>query len=40
MLAVLGVFFRLGLLQAELAGTRDVLRDTKAGVVEIAALIT
>ena len=37
---VLGVFFGLGFLQAKLAGTRDVLRDAEAGVIEVAALIT
>src|SRR5580700_6037299 len=31
MLRVVGVPFRFGLLQAELAGTRDVLRDAEAG---------
>ena len=37
---VVGVFFRLGFLQAKLAGTRDVLGDTEAGVIKVAALIT
>src|SRR5579863_7542916 len=37
---VVGIFFCFGFLQAEFAGTRDVLRHAKAGVVEVAALIT
>ncbi len=37
---VVGVFFGLGFLQAKLAGTRDVLRDTEAGVIKVAALVT
>ena len=36
---VVGVSFRLGLLRAELAGTRDVLRDAEAGVIKIAAFV-
>ena len=39
MLGEFGVLFRLGLLQAELAGTRNILRDAEASVVEVAALI-
>ncbi len=39
MLGELGVLFRLGLLQAEFAGTWNVLRDTEAGVIEVAAFI-
>ena len=30
MLGVLSLFFRRGFLQTELAGTRDILRDTEA----------
>src|ERR1700722_19484231 len=40
MLGVLSVSFRRGFLQTEVPGTRDILRDTEAGVVKIAALIT
>src|SRR5208282_1782110 len=39
-LGVVGVFFGLGLLQAQLARTRNVLRDAEACVIEVAALIT
>src|SRR5882757_9752355 len=40
MLGELGVFFRLGFLQTELARTWNFLRDAKAGVIKVAALIT
>src|SRR5882762_6634732 len=40
MLCVLGVSFRLGFLQTELARTWNFLRDAKAGVIKVAALIT
>ena len=39
MLGVVCVLFRLGSLQAEIAGTGDVLRNAEAGVIEIAALV-
>src|SRR5258708_23994764 len=39
MLGVLGIFFRFGLLQTKLAGTRTGLREAEAGVVKIAAFI-
>src|ERR1039458_7501255 len=39
-LGVVGVFFGLGFLQTKLARTRDVLRDTEAGVIKVAALVT
>src|ERR1019366_5259473 len=38
-LGVLGVFFGLGFIQAELAWTRDILRDTEASVIKVAALV-
>lgn len=39
MLGVLGVLLGFRLLQAELAGPRNILRDAEAGVVEVASLI-
>ena len=39
MLGVGSVLFRFGFLQAELAGTGDVLRDAEARVIKIAAFV-